>query len=71
MNQDEINDYIDKNSPYEICDFNDECDRCGNPNHKQSWVKMSGYPAEADYYICEDCALEAIKSRKSKDKWTR
>ena len=45
----------------EECDFNDECDKCRNPNKEQSWAKMSGEPNEVVFYLCQSCALEYSK----------
>lgn len=56
MKQEEIDNILE--TVFLKCDFNDECDECGNPNHEQSWVKMSGWPEEADYYLCQSCALK-------------
>lgn len=41
------------------CDFNDECDTCGNKEKKQSYAEMAG-EGEANYYICESCAIKTI-----------
>jgi len=45
----------------EECDFNDECDRCGNLKHERSWAKMTGFDNEVDFYLCQSCALEYSK----------
>jgi hypothetical protein len=42
------------------CDFYDECDKCGNPKHEQSWAQMAG-DNEVDYYLCQTCALKLSK----------
>ena len=49
---------------FEKCEFNDECDECGNSNREQSWARMSGcyeYPDEVEYYVCQTCALNKIE----------
>ncbi|MCK5225108.1 MAG: hypothetical protein KAQ89_00165 [Planctomycetes bacterium] len=52
------------NMYFEKCEFNDECDICGNPNKKQSWAKMSRQEPEVLYYLCQSCALNKIKEWK-------
>lgn len=47
---------------FEKCDFNDECDECGNDKHEQSWAKMTGFPSEVDYYLCQSCAVKKIET---------
>ena len=42
------------------CEFNDECDECGNPDQEQSWAKMTGWEGEVDFYLCQSCAIEWI-----------
>lgn len=49
------------------CEFDDECDICGNPNHEQSWAQMTGSDGEVEYYLCQSCALKIIKKWKKED----
>ena len=42
------------------CDFNDECDTCGNPNKEQSWAKMAGCEDEVECYLCQPCAVKHV-----------
>lgn len=47
---------------YERCDFDDECDLCGNPEGG-SYARMIRHAesdSEADYYICGKCAMKII-----------
>jgi len=30
------------NKYFSICEFDDECDHCGNEKREQSWAMMSG-----------------------------
>lgn len=40
------------------CDFNDECDECGNQNQEQSWAIMSfSDVTETEKYLCQTCAI--------------
>lgn len=45
------------NKYFSICEFNDECDHCGNAKQEQSWAMMSGCQGEVYYYVCQTCAL--------------
>ncbi|MCK5643126.1 MAG: hypothetical protein KAJ19_20120 [Gammaproteobacteria bacterium] len=60
MEENEINDLLELY--FTRCNFNDECDNCGNDKHEQSWAKMTGCEGEVDYYLCRSCAVEyAVK----------
>lgn len=50
------------------CDFNDECDTCGNPNGEQSWA-MINYSdvVEVDRYLCQTCAIKFVKELKAEN----
>ena len=55
------------NMYFEKCEFQDECDICGNPNHEQSWAEMSSPEPEVLFYLCQSCALNKIKEWKKED----
>ena len=47
------------------CEFNDECDECGNPNQEQSWAIMSfSDVTETEKYLCQTCAIVYAKGIK-------
>lgn len=55
-----IDDDLLLNMYFEKCEFNDECDICGNPNREQSWATMAG-AGEVDSNFCQTCALKRVK----------
>lgn len=57
----EINDDTFLELYFSKCEFNDECDECGNPQHEQSWAQMTGCDNEVDFYLCQSCALKLAK----------
>ena len=47
------------------CEFNDECDECGNQNQEQSWAIMSlSDVTETEKYLCQTCAIVYAKDIK-------
>lgn len=49
------------------CEFNDECDECGNPNQEQSWAVMTGFEGEVDCYLCQSCAIQRATEREKQN----
>ena len=52
----------------ELCEFNDECDFCQEPEQSQSsYVHIIHWPedvAEAQWYMCGNCRNEYIEQAK-------
>lgn len=56
------------NRHYEPCEFDDECDVCGNPEHGSYAIGYDSYTQEVDSYICGKCAVAGIAARLEFDK---
>lgn len=56
------------NRHFERCEFDDECDVCGKPEHGSYAIGYDSYTQEVDSYICGKCAVAGIADRLKADK---
>lgn len=55
---------------FELCEFDDECDFCDNPEHG-TYAKIDYIPedvAETDFYICGKCASVRLENYEKEEK---